>query len=341
MRSRYWIITALGTFALLYFLTPWYLRTRIPQFVLLTFDGTHDVGAWKKSIEFSKNHPARFTYFLSGPYFTTAGEYGIVDSDLGFCATDEEVEAHALTARNALESGNELASHGYNHHFTVDRSRDEWEREFELNQRMLEEKILPKSSQMTFNGFRAPHLTGNEALLETEISHKMLYDSSLPRKEEYFGRWPGKYKDKIVLFPIYGMIDRNGKRKSGMDYSSFEADGERPGDREELKNITLEMYQRYFYEAYHTTRSPFTLLTHFSNLNDGAYLLALYDFAREVCPLSDVECVTASELVAWMDKHPFLYKLARLFWEDRITDEVIREIVERRKGLEHSSGPAA
>jgi hypothetical protein len=64
----------------------------------------------------------------------------------------------------------------------------------------------------------------------------------------------------------------------------------------------LRTYLNYFRANYAGTRAPVHIGHHFSPMQGGAYNEALKDFARTVCGLPEVRCVTYRVLADYLDR---------------------------------------
>lgn len=62
--------------------------------------------------------------------------------------------------------------------------------------------------------------------------------------------------------------------------------------REEFRKQMLDSYLAYFRANYAGNRAPIHIGHHFSDYQNGAYRDALKSFARAVCGLPEVRCVT-------------------------------------------------
>lgn len=102
---------------------------RPPQFVLLAFDGSYSLDAWKKSRNFTqsmakKNIPVHFTYFISGVYFVKnekrnlykpPGGKGQGQSAIGWGGTKQEINLRLEQLNQAYQEGHEIGSHAVGH----------------------------------------------------------------------------------------------------------------------------------------------------------------------------------------------------------------------------------
>jgi hypothetical protein len=65
---------------------------------------------------------------------------------------------------------------------------------------------------------------------------------------------------------------------------------------------TLATYLKYFKTNYAGNRAPLHIGHHFADMQGGAYNEALKSFARAVCGLPEVRCVTYARLSDFMDR---------------------------------------
>ncbi len=72
--------------------------------------------------------------------------------------------------------------------------------------------------------------------------------------------------------------------------------------REQFRQQMLDSYLNYFRANYSGNRAPVHIGHHFSDYQNGAYREALKAFARSVCGLPEVQCVTYKTLADVMDK---------------------------------------
>ena len=69
----------------------------------------------------------------------------------------------------------------------------------------------------------------------------------------------------------------------------------------EIRQQMLDSYLAYFRANYTGNRAPIHIGHHFSDYQNGAYRDALKSFARAVCGLPEVRCVTYKTLADFMD----------------------------------------
>jgi hypothetical protein len=75
-----------------------------------------------------------------------------------------------------------------------------------------------------------------------------------------------------------------------------------PRRYEAAREQTLQTYLHYFKLNYAGNRAPLHIGHHFTGYQGGAYNEALKSFARAVCGLPEVRCVTYARLADFMDR---------------------------------------
>ena len=109
-----------------------------PQYVIISFDGAHDIAQWQRSRTLAARTGARFTYFLSCVFLLTRDtrrEYqgpGMQPgkSNVGFAQSRQEVADRLAEIRWAASEGHEIASHGCGHFDGKKWNKDDWLEEF-------------------------------------------------------------------------------------------------------------------------------------------------------------------------------------------------------------------
>jgi hypothetical protein len=89
-----------------------------------------------------------------------------------------------------------------------------------------------------------------------------------------------------------------------MDYNFFMAQSRAHADPrrvEAARGQTLQTYLAYFKTSYTGNRAPLHIGHHFEPYQQNAYNEALKSFARAVCGLPEVRCVTYAKLADFMD----------------------------------------
>ncbi|CAD5957898.1 hypothetical protein PCC9214_02983 [Planktothrix tepida] len=295
---------------------------RPPQFVLLAFDGSRSLDAWKKSRNFTqtmakKNIQAHFTYFISGVYFvnnekrnlyTPPGGKGRGRSAIGWGGTPEEINLRLEQLNKAYQEGHEIGSHAVGHFDGSRWSEADWTREFDyFNQFIFNAyKINNLKGSLAFDvsaiqGFRAPELGQSPGLYKTLKKRRFRYDTSRVAAANY---WP-KLENGVWNFPLASLTTAmTRKNVLSMDYNFYYAHSKGKPNSSNAKRYEEDMFQtylKYFQSNYLGNRAPVHIGHHFSDWNQGAYWKALFRFAEEVCGKPEVQCVTYSVLADFMD----------------------------------------
>ena len=292
-----------------------------PQFVMLAFDGSSSLEAWKKSRNFAqemeeKGINVRFTYFVSGVYFVSndkrkiynaPGGKGKGRSAIGWGGKAEDIGLRLEQLNLAYEEGHEIGSHAVGHFNGSKWSEKQWTEEFEYFDRFLFEahKINDLPGSLVFDrtaiqGFRAPLLGRSSGLYKTLAKKGFRYDTS---KEGLSNYWP-RQENGVWNFPLASLTNSSGKNVLSMDYNFYYLHSQaKPNSRnaKRFEEDTFKTYMRYFQTNYNGNRAPIHIGHHFSAWNNGAYWNAMFRFAESVCGLPEVRCVTYSELADFMD----------------------------------------
>ena len=284
-----------------------------PQYVIISFDGAHDIAQWERSRALSARTGARFTYFLSCVFLLskeTRGEYKAPGkkagrSEVGFAQTKDEVAARLSEIRQATAEGHEIASHGCGHFDGKYWSKADWLKEFASFKRILGEAyaingIEEPAGWKSFadgavSGFRAPYLSTSAALYRALQTAGFDYDASGISKgpvEPY--REGGVERFALPQIPE----GPTARRVIAMDYNLFVRHSggfERPDEAAAFQERSYEAFKAAFDAQYEGGRAPLQLGFHFTLMNDGAYWRALERFAGEVCIMPDVACTSYGE----------------------------------------------
>lgn len=293
------------------------LNASKPQYVLISFDGAHDVAQWERSRALSARTGARFTYFLSCVYLLsteTKRQYKAPGqkagrSNVGFALSKQEVAQRLEEINAAVSEGHEIASHGCGHFDGKDWSKADWRSEFASFSRILRDAyaingITPEpAGWRTFadnaiSGFRAPYLSTGKALYAALAEAGFAYDASGvsrgPVAPEAAG---GLERFSLPQIPE-GPASR---RVIAMDYNLFVRHSggmDRPDEAAQFQSRTYDAFKAAFDAKYSGDRAPLQLGFHFTLMNDGAYWKALERFAEEVCVKKDVVCTNYSGYLA-------------------------------------------
>lgn len=179
---------------------------------------------------------------------------------------------------------------------------------------------LPGNVRMAFpltsvKGFRAPQLSENSSMYKALRSASYAYDTSVSGDGSI---WPlklsqGLWQFKLAELHIAGLNDPNGHPVDtlSMDFNfcvsqSAIYTGKRecaylPSRFVEFRQQMFDTYINYFEQSYNGNRAPVNIGHHFYDYQGGIYKQALWAFARAVCGLPEVRCVTYSELVQFLE----------------------------------------
>src|SRR5262245_36851076 len=151
-------------------------------------------------------------------------------------------------------------------------------------------------------GFRAPYLAKGPGLYRALKALGFRYDTS---DVSPAAAWPEKI-DGLWRFNLAKLrIQGSGRGTLSMDYNFLVAQSRAvydPRRYEMAREQTLQTYLHYFKNNYAGNRAPLHIGHHFMNYAGGAYNEALKSFARAVCGLPEVRCVTYAKLADFMDQ---------------------------------------
>lgn len=289
---------------------------RAMQYVVISFDGAHDLRQWSRSRELARAAGARFTYFLSCTFLLsrkTRRTYqppgrGPGQSNVGFAATSEEVAGRLRHIWSARSEGHEIASHGCGHFDGKTWDQADWKSEFDQFSRILKtawnihglenEPAGWKSfATSEIKGFRAPYLSTGPDLYPALSGSGFRYDaSSVSRDVERARTIHNLRRFSLPMIPE----GPSGRRIIAMDYNLYvrhSAAIERPKSGHLFEARTHNAFRRAFDRQYRGNRIPLQFGYHFTLMNGGAYWRALERFAKDVCGLKDVQCVSYRELL--------------------------------------------
>jgi hypothetical protein len=273
-----------------------------------------------------KDHVPTKTY----PYYTEPHS-GVSKSNIGWGGTDLSVMKQRLQeVKLAMAEGNEMASHANAHFDGSNYSQAQWELEFKQFTQIMsnvwdryDAGNEPQGWKEYFAndvvGFRAP-LLGIGATGEAEGNalekFNFTYDTSRVGKTTY---WPTRAYGGFWNFPLAGLpvVGEDGKikkKKNGADLTTLSMDynfyythsNGVKGDPSQFKRYENEMYNSYmayFNKNYVGNRGPVHIGHHFSKWNGGAYWKAMQRFAKNVCKMKEVKCVTYKELVNFVNQN--------------------------------------
>lgn len=314
------------------------LAERPPQFVVISFDGSKSHNFWKETFRLSKESGAQFTYFVSGVYFLRnvdrtsykppkrkagASDIGFAENELEDIQTRTELMWDGINRR---EQPVEIGSHVNGHFDGSLWTLAEWTQEFSEFHRLLEKvfSFYPtintpfrfqweSTMHSMVKGFRAPLLAGSTPITsETMKNFGYAYDASQVLR----GKWPYKHTPELWNLGLSRIALAGTTRETvAMDYNVLygQCNGIfNPNNNGECKDINdklLDYYEKQTYlsyaqallKNYYGNRMPLSIGHHFSLWNKGVYWKALQRFAKDVCRLPEVQCVSHMELVNWMN----------------------------------------
>jgi peptidoglycan/xylan/chitin deacetylase (PgdA/CDA1 family) len=283
---------------------------RPPQFVAIAFDNCTELERWRELSDFATemNRDAdriRFTFFVSGTNFLADRERALYQGPrqragaamINFGGTADDVRRRVEYASELQRRGHEIASHAIGHFNGAGWSAADWAAEFAAYDELLRRVGLPAPVA----GFRAPYLATSPGLYAVLKERGFRYDAS---RTALANEWPQRI-DGVWRFNLVGLRLRgSGKSVLSMDYNFFVAHSralDAPHMQAIFREQMLETYLDYFRANYAGNRAPIHIGHHFSNYQGGAYRQALMTFARAVCGLPEVRCVTYSQLADFMD----------------------------------------
>jgi len=285
-----------------------------PQFVIISFDGAHDLAQWERSRVLAKRTGARFTYFLSCVFLLSKDartEYRAPgkkagSSQVGFAQTKQEVAERLVEIRLAAQEGHEIASHACGHFDGKSWSKADWLDEFASFKRIMSHAYAingiggePEDwryfAEHTVTGFRAPYLSTSPALYEALEEAGFRYDASGISK----GPAVPHVEAGVERFALPQIPEGpSARRVIAMDYNLFVRHSggfERPDEAAAFQARSYEAFKAAFDAQYSGERVPLQLGFHFTLMNDGAYWKALEQFAGEVCVKADVVCTSYAD----------------------------------------------
>jgi peptidoglycan/xylan/chitin deacetylase (PgdA/CDA1 family) len=275
---------------------------KAPQYVIISFDGAHDIAQWQRSRALAARTGARFTYFLSCVFLLskdTRGEYKAPGSragrsQVGFAETKAEVVARLGELRLAVAEGHEIASHACGHFDGKAWSKADWLKEFSAFKRIMAEAYTINGiegepadwrnfAETAVSGFRAPYLSTSRALYEALATAGFRYDASAVSRGPVEPRAEGGV-ERFALPQI--PEGPKARRVIAMDYNLFvrhSGGKEQPDEAAAFQARSYEAFKAAFDAQHQGSRAPLQLGFHFTLMNDGAVWNALDRFADEVC----------------------------------------------------------
>lgn len=296
---------------------------RPPQFVVMAFDNCTELERWQELTDFAARmnedgDRLHFTFFVSGINYLADASRNIYEgphqrrgaSRINFGGSPEEIRRR-VTYVNALHrDGHEIASHAVGHFNGASWSAADWEKEFRAYGDLVR-NVGPNSGntdvKLAFSpedviGFRAPYLAKGPGLFQALRANGFRYDTS---GDSAADEWPAKI-DGVWRFNLARLkIQGSGKNALSMDYNFLVAHGRGSKDPRHIdaaREQMLATYLAYFKSNYAGNRAPLHIGHHFSAYQNGAYNDALKSFARAVCGLPEVRCISYAKLADFMDQ---------------------------------------
>jgi hypothetical protein len=296
---------------------------RPPQFIVMAFDNCTELERWQELTDFAAelnedSDRIHFTFFVSGINFIADASRAIYEgphqrrgySRINFGGTPEQVRKRVDYVNDLYRSGHEIASHAVGHFNGAAWSAGDWSKEFRsfadivknvgMNNGLARAKLAFAATDVI--GFRAPYLAKGAGLYGALKANGFRYDTSgVGRADAWPEKIDGIWRFNLAMLRIQG----SGRGTLSMDYNFFVAQLRAASDprRYELaRDQTLQTYLHYFKTNYAGNRAPLHIGHHFTAYQGGAYNEALKAFARSVCGLPEVRCVTYAKLADFMDQ---------------------------------------
>jgi peptidoglycan/xylan/chitin deacetylase (PgdA/CDA1 family) len=293
--------------------TPLRAAERPPQFVAISFDNCGELERWRELSDFLESAPViNFTFFVSGTNFLPHAQrqryrapgQAAGQSNIGFGGNVTDVRERLTVMKRLQERGHEIASHAVGHFDGRQWSASQWSEEF-LAYRELRSAAEADASLSLPNraiaGFRAPYLGRNPALYAALKTAGFRYDASgVGHANEWPQKLDGTWRFNLAQLRIAG----SGRPTLSMDYNFLVAQSGPTGNpklQDVFSEQMLRTYLDYFQRNYAGNRAPLHIGHHFSPMQGGAYQRALLTFARKVCVLPEVRCVTYGALADFLD----------------------------------------
>jgi len=290
-----------------------------PQYVIISFDGAHDIAQWKRSRALATKTGAHFTYFLSCVFLLSRElrkEYkppgqAAGGSNVGFAQTRQEVAERLDEIRAAAAEGHEIASHACGHFDGGKWTKAQWLDEFASFKRIMRDAYSINGidgepadwrdfADNAISGFRAPYLSTSAALYDALAEAGFRYDASAISK----GPVEPNVESGTERFALPQIPEGpKARRVIAMDYNLFVRHSggfDRPDEAAAFQERSYDAFRAAFDREYSGERAPLQLGFHFTLMNDGAYWRALEQFAEEVCVKADVVCTSYADYLQQM-----------------------------------------
>ena len=293
------------------------------QYVIISFDGAHNIAQWKRSRALAAKTGAKFTYFLSCVFLLSpetrktyrAPGLAAGKSNVGFALTNDEVSQRLGEIWTARAEGHEIASHACGHFDGARWNKADWLREFAMFTTILgdayringiagEPDGWRRFATDEIKGFRAPYLSTGNSLHAALAEDGFSYDASGVSR----GPTEPEISNGMARFALPQISEGPASRRViAMDYNLFVRHSggfERPGRTKEFEDRAYDAFLTSFNAEYNGKRTPFQVGFHFTLMNAGAYWRALERFASEVCIKPDVACVSYRDYLRRTQPHP-------------------------------------
>lgn len=296
---------------------------RPPQFVVVAFDNCTELERWEELSDFAaamnkEGDRVHFTFFVSGTNFIADANRTIYEaphqrrgySRINFGGSADHVRARVTAINDLHRHGHEIASHAVGHFDGRSWTASAWANEFDsfdhAFRKVAANNRLSDMAGFSFPasaivGFRAPYLATSPGLYAVLKERGFRYDTSGDAKAD---AWPVK-EGGLWRFNLANIrINGSGRKVLSMDYNFLVAQSFGFADRRNAERHGRQMlltYLDYFKANYAGNRAPIHIGHHFTDYQAGAYRHALKSFARMVCGLPEVRCVTYRALADFMD----------------------------------------
>lgn len=280
------------------------------QYVIISFDGAHELAQWQRSRALAARTGASFTYFLSCVFLLspeTRSHYKAPGmkagrSNVGFAASKKEVSDRISQIRLAHAEGHEIASHGCGHFDGKAWSKADWVKEFTEFDKIFRQTyalngLSPEPADWktiadSVTGFRAPYLAAGKPLYQALAEKDFRYDASGVSR----GPALADSAQGLVRFSLPLITEGpSARRVLGMDYNLYVRHSggfERPGEAKAFDERAYRAFSDAFAVQYARERIPLQLGFHFTLMNGGAYWRALERFLVETCAKPEVACIS-------------------------------------------------
>ena len=180
-------------------------------------------------------------------------------------------------------------------------------------------------------GFRAPYLDGGDRLNQVLMEDNYVYDTSDTNQGYDLSTWPHKLKNSLNQQGLWNFglgflnveltrISEKGLAENqprilkmgkvpAMDYNfCYVQTGGCPNkdpfavEQDQDAGEMLKAYLGYFVKNYNGNRAPLNIGHHFEQYRGGSYNRSLFKFAKTVCSLPEVRCVTYHELADYLER---------------------------------------